>query len=80
MLGRRGFAVESVVARTCREGGARVTTHMFVRDMDLWDFDRWGRLEVTLVKQVQCCEEVQGPNVSWVAKWQDDGLPKLASS
>ena len=39
VLGRRGFAVESVVARICREGGARVTTNMFVRNMDLLDFD-----------------------------------------
>ena len=30
VLGRRGFA-----ARVCREGGARVTTNMFVRDLDL---------------------------------------------
>ena len=35
VLGRRGFALESVVARVCREGGARVTTNMFVRDLDL---------------------------------------------
>ena len=35
VLGRRGFALESVVARVCREGGARVTTNMFVRDLEL---------------------------------------------
>ena len=35
VLGRRGFAVESVAARICREGGARVVTNMMVRDMDL---------------------------------------------
>ena len=48
VLGRRGFAIESVVARICREGGARVTANMFVRDMDLQDFDRLDgrRLEV----------------------------------
>ena len=33
--GRRGFSVESVAARTCREGGARVATNLLVRDMDL---------------------------------------------
>ena len=33
-LARRGFAVESVVARLCREGGARVATNVMVRDMD----------------------------------------------
>ena len=42
VLGRRGFAVESVVARICREGGARVTTNMFVRDMDLRGFRQVG--------------------------------------
>ena len=35
VLGRRGFAVESAAARICREGGARVTTNVMVRDMDL---------------------------------------------
>ena len=35
MLGRRGFAVESAGARICREAGARVTTNMMVRDLDL---------------------------------------------
>ena len=35
VLGRRGFAVESAAARICREGGARVTVNMLVRDMDL---------------------------------------------
>ena len=35
VLGRRGFAPESAAARICREGGARVTTNVMVRDMDL---------------------------------------------
>ena len=35
VLGRRGFALESVAARICREGGARVTTNVMVRDLDL---------------------------------------------
>ena len=35
VLARRGFAVESVVARVYREGGARVSTNIMVRDMDL---------------------------------------------
>ena len=35
VLGRRGFAVESAAARVCREGGARVTTNVLVRDMDV---------------------------------------------
>ena len=35
MLGRRGFALESIAARICREAGGRVRTNVLVRDMDL---------------------------------------------
>ena len=35
LLGRRGFSLESIVARICREAKGRVRTNMFVRDMDL---------------------------------------------
>ena len=35
VLGRRGFALESAAARVCREGGARVSTNVMVRDLDL---------------------------------------------
>ena len=35
VLGRRGFALESVVARICREAGGRASTNVFVRDLDL---------------------------------------------
>ena len=35
VLGRRGFAVESIGARICREGGARVATNVHVRDLDI---------------------------------------------
>ena len=31
----RGFSVESAAARVCREAGARVSTNLFVRDLDL---------------------------------------------
>ena len=33
-LGRRGFALESALARVCREAGGRVATNLFVRNMD----------------------------------------------
>ena len=47
VLGRRGFAVESAIARICREGGARVS-NVFVRDLDLGAFNHLDgrRLEV----------------------------------
>ena len=35
VLARRGFALESAAARVCREAGARVTTNVMVRDLDL---------------------------------------------
>ena len=35
ILGRRGFALESVAARICREAGGRVTTNVMVLDLDL---------------------------------------------
>ena len=35
VLGKRGWALESVAARICREGGGRVTTNMLLRDLDL---------------------------------------------
>ena len=48
VLGRRGFAVESAIARICREGRASVSTNVFVRDLDLAGFNHLDgrRLEV----------------------------------
>ena len=36
VLGRRGFALESAAARVCREAGARVSTNVMLRDLDLF--------------------------------------------
>ena len=35
VLGSRGFSLESAAARVCREAGVRVSTNLFVRDLDL---------------------------------------------
>ena len=35
MLGKRGFLLEGQLNNVCREAGARVSTNVFVRDMDL---------------------------------------------
>ena len=35
VLSKRGWALENVVARICREAGGRVTTNVFMRDLDL---------------------------------------------
>ena len=34
-LGKRGFVAESAVAQICREGGARVSTNVMLRDLDV---------------------------------------------
>ena len=51
MWERRGWALESVAARVCREGGASVRANVFVRDMHLAEHNRLdsGRLEVVAV-------------------------------
>ena len=46
VLGRRGFALESAAARVCREAGARVSTNVLVRDLDLLPLQHAHRLEV----------------------------------
>ena len=50
VLSRRGYALESVMARVCREAGGRVTTNVPVRDLDLEIADRADarRLEVAV--------------------------------
>ena len=39
VLVRRGFPVESAAARVCREAGARVSTNVMVRDLDILPLD-----------------------------------------
>ena len=48
VVGRSGWALESVTSRVCRETRARVWTNVFVRDIDLASFDNLDgrRLEV----------------------------------
>ena len=48
VLGRRGFPLECAAVQICREAGARVTTNVHVRDMDLAVFNNLDgrRLEV----------------------------------
>ena len=38
VLGQRGFPLEKGAEQVCREAGARVSTNVFVRDMDLTTF------------------------------------------
>ena len=39
VFSKRGWALENVVARICREVGGRVTTNVFMRDLDLGQKD-----------------------------------------
>ena len=50
VLGRRGWVLENMAARVCREAGGRVRVNVFVRDMDLHDFNLLDgcRLEVVV--------------------------------
>ena len=45
-MGSRGFSVESAAARVCREAGVRVSTNVFVRDLDIPGCRDTRRLEV----------------------------------
>ena len=47
-MGKRGYPLECAAAQVCREAGARVTTNVLVRDMDLAHFNALDsrRLEV----------------------------------
>ena len=38
VLGGRGYPLECAAAQVCREAGARVTTNVFIRDLDLAEF------------------------------------------
>ena len=40
VLGRRGYPLESAAARVCREAGARVSSNVLVRDLDILPLDR----------------------------------------
>ena len=48
VLGKRGFPLECAAAQICREAGARVATNVWVRNMDLGEFNALDgrRLEV----------------------------------
>ena len=46
---RRGWALQSVTARVCREAGARVWTNVFVRDMDIASFDNLDGQQLEVV-------------------------------
>ena len=77
MLGRRAFALESAAARVCREAGARVTTNVMVKDLDLVPQERVDgrRLEVVADGFLYSVE----PNLPWAPLWsrlKRDGTPQ----
>ena len=60
VFGRRGFALESAVARICREAGARVSTNVCVRDLDLTapNVERWSTTAQCSHDELRCKQHV----------------------
>ena len=81
MLGRRAFALESAAARVCREAGARVTTNVMVRDLDLMPQERVDgrRLEVVEDGLPLLHGAELAVYTTMVAPLKRDGTPKLGS-
>ena len=49
MLGKRGFPLECAAAQVCREAGGRVSTNVFVRDLDLAAFNAMDNRRVEVI-------------------------------
>ena len=81
MLGRRAFALESAAARVCREAGARVTTNVMVRDLDLVPQERVDgrRLEVVADGLPLFHGAQLAVHTTVVAPLKRDGTPQLGS-
>ena len=81
VLVRRGFAVESAVARICREGGGRVATNRMIRDLDLAvpNPADLRRIEV-IVDGLGIFEEAQlAVDATMVSSVRADGLLRIRS-
>ena len=61
ILGKRGFALESVLARVCREAGGRVTTNVLLRELDIGLMQMAGGWRSWLMG-FRCLAE---PNLQW---------------
>ena len=86
MLGRRGYPLEVAAAQVCREGGARVFTNVYVRDMDLAAFNALdsSRLEVvadglTLFGGAQPAMDTAAAHVM-ARHWKSHGAGRSAHS
>ena len=49
VLGKRGFPLECAAAQVCREAGGRVSTNVFVRDLDLAAFNALDNRRVEVI-------------------------------
>ena len=63
--GARGAALESVAAGECREPVAKVSTNVFVRDLNFADFDRVGRWRRLLMGR----PSLDGPKLQSTQRW-----------
>ena len=81
VLGSRGFALESAVARVCREAGSRVATNMFARNMDL-GVPRAAdsrRLEV-VVDRLPLLDVQLAVDTTLVSALKSDGAPRRGTA
>ena len=51
VLGKRGFPLECAAAQVCREAGGRVSTNVFVRDLDLAAFNALDNRRVEVIAE-----------------------------
>ena len=49
MLGKRGFPLECAAAQVCREAGGRVATNVFIRDLELAEFNAFDNRRVEVI-------------------------------
>ena len=80
VLGRRGYSLESVAARICR-AGARVTTNILVRDLDLAEPNApdGGRLEVGVDGLPLFGGAQLAIDTTLVSTLHENGLPRRAA-
>ena len=67
VLGRRGWVLENVAARVCREAGGRVRTNLAVRDMDLGAMS--SLMDVAWKSLLTDCHCGVGPSWRWTPPW-----------
>ena len=80
-LGRRGWVLENVEVRVCREAGGRFRVNVFVRDMDLHDYNRLDRRRLEAVDGLPLWNGAQlATDTTMVSPVRRDGSARQAHS